>query len=80
MEPLGVFPLDPATNHGSYHKTNLICSTTRSDLIAVSSVINSYASDKVGGGKMKVCTHGDQGRIQFPEMALFMNYFQTLQM
>ena len=61
VEPLGVFDLDPASNHGVYHRIkpdfNLCCS----DLIAVAKTMNSYAPDQPGGGKMKILANGDQG-------------------
>ena len=79
VEPLGVFDLDPATNHGQFsksadqhvkskHSDNLkyIATLLNPDLIRVSSIINDYAPvlDEKTGVKMKICTHGDQGQSE----------------
>ena len=76
VEPLGVFDLDPASNHGHFFQIcwsqqilgHLLYIVTlhNTDLIKVSSIINDYAAvlDEETGQKMKICTHADQGQSE----------------
>ena len=66
VQPLGIFLLDPASNHGeSYFFRKLVYQTHNLDLIKVASILNAYAPtrDQSKGEKCKVCMHGDQGDI-----------------